>query len=322
MIRPGKKTVFLLKTVFSAGLIILLLSGIDFPRVWKHISGIHPLPYLAALLLIIAGTAGSTLKWRLLLNNLGIHKPFLTLLRYYYMGSFYSMFLPTTVGGDVVRTALLGKESGQMVRTASSVLTERIFGLHALLGVASCSFLLSRNLYAGKVVEPILYAVAGAFLVLTLLLFIPGLIKIITIPARRIAMKTGWKKITSLTEDIESAVRDLWSLKKNLFRSAGISILFQLSLPLQAALISSAMHLNIPWQYFFAITPVSVLLTTIPVSLNGIGIREWVAVFLYGSLGVKKETILALSFMGFFLVVLNALIGGVVVLFRSTTDKN
>jgi len=309
--KPDRRISLLLKTVLSLALLILLLSRVDFQKVLIHISKIQLIPYSTALLLILAGTAGNTLKWRLLLHNAGIHTPFQTLLRYYYIGCFYSMFLPTTIGGDIVRTALLARESNETARTALSVLAERLFGLHALLGVASVSFLLSHGLYAGKAVEPILIAVVVSFCLLTLLLCVPGLLRSVAKLVRYIAVKTGYRKIKKIGMDMEYAVEDLCSSRKNLLCSAGISVTVQLSLPLQAALISSAMQLHIPWQYFFAITPVSGLLTTLPISLNGIGVREWVAVFLYGSLGIKKESILALSFMGFFLVIVNALIGGI-----------
>ena len=310
----NKKVSLLLKTVLSIGLIALLIARVDFTKVKNYITGINLLPYLVAFLLIVAGTAGSTLKWKLLLKNAGIQRPFTTLLRFYYIGSFYNMFLPTTVGGDVIRTAMLGKESKEMVRTASSVFAERLFGLHALLGVASVSFFLSYNLFTGKAVEPILFCVFAGFCLLTLLFFFPALITLATIPIRFVFRKIGFHKGETITIEVEAAVQDLWSDKKNLFRSSLISLLFQLTLPLQAILVSTALRMDIPWQYFFAITPVSVLLTMIPISLNGIGVREWVAVFLYGSLGVDKDTIVTLSFMGFLLVTVNALIGGVVFL--------
>lgn len=305
----------LFKLAVSAVLVALLLRKVDVRRLGAIIATLDLLPYLAAFSLVVTGTLASTLKWRLLLANLGLGRPFRELLGFYWIGSFSSMFLPSTVGGDVVRTALLGRENREPLRTASSVLAERLLGLLALLGIAFVSFLLNYGMYRGKAVEGLLWAAGAGFLGLALFFTFPRLLHLVTRPLLLLAGKRGWDRPAAFLRSTEEAVADVLGHKKNLLLSTGISLLFQLSLPLQTALIAHAMGLPIPWQYFFSITPIAVLLIAFPVSFNGIGVREWVAVVLYGSLGVAKEQALALSFMGFFLVLLNALIGGIILFF-------
>ena len=99
-----------------------------------------------------------------------------------------------------------------------------------------------------------------------------------------------------------------------------MALLFSLGLQINTVfhyyLIARGLGLEIPLIYFFAIVPLAVLILLLPVSINGIGVRENVYVFFLGQLGVGMAASIALSWISFALVLIFAVAGGVIYVVR------
>jgi len=149
-----------------------LFVKVPWERVWPVWQQLSPGAWLAAVLLTVLAMVVSAYKWQLILTEPGMETPKLGfLLRIYFIGLFFNNFLPSGMGGDVVRIALTARKTGTAV-AAASVVTERIWaslGLIVLCLIGFFSFQQAMGRVA--VVIPVLAVVV---LSLTVLLLFPG----------------------------------------------------------------------------------------------------------------------------------------------------
>ena len=96
---------FLLKAVVSIGLLWLLFSRVDLARLWSVARTASPGWLVGALLLYLAMVLASAWRWGLLLRAQGVHLPFRSLTSSFLVATFFNNFLPSNIGGDVVRVA-------------------------------------------------------------------------------------------------------------------------------------------------------------------------------------------------------------------------
>ena len=120
-------------TLVSLGLLVWLLSRLDLPELLKLASGV-PIGVLSlSIVLLTTRVFAHTFRWRSLLKGQLIDVPYRELLGLQYGSFFASNFLPTTVGGDVIRlVGILGKTTNR-VGGAASIVVDRAMGVFAML---------------------------------------------------------------------------------------------------------------------------------------------------------------------------------------------
>jgi uncharacterized protein (TIRG00374 family) len=142
------KTVLFLKAIFSIAFFAVLIrfvQGQELLAVFSHVNWLYfTLSFLMFVVLFIL----SCLKWKILLDAGGRGVPFSRLSAIYLVGNFFSNLLPSTVGGDVVRSFYAGKEISSQQYAAVTVFIERFSGLLFLLVLVIFAPLLKPSLYA------------------------------------------------------------------------------------------------------------------------------------------------------------------------------
>jgi len=120
----------------------LLVSGLllgwlawrtDWSQVGDAFANLRPDYWLAALGLYLATQLASSLRWQLLARPLGFELPVWRYAGFYFVGMFFNLFLPTSVGGDVLRAWYLDGGSGRRLKAFLSVFVDRLSGLLVLL---------------------------------------------------------------------------------------------------------------------------------------------------------------------------------------------
>src|SRR6187401_754080 len=136
--RAGQNALlWVVKIVVSAGLLYVLLSRVDLARLWKT-ARTASIPWLlAALGLYFAMVFVSAWRWGLLLRAQRIVVRLASLLRSYLVATFFNNFLPSNIGGDVVRVRDTAQAAGSKTRAATVVLVDRGIGLLGLVFVAA-----------------------------------------------------------------------------------------------------------------------------------------------------------------------------------------
>ena len=94
----------------------------------------------------ITGLLFSSLRWQILLRAQDIHQPIRKLFAYYMVGHFFNMFLPTKVGGDVVRIYDTSKDHGSTAQPLAVILVERVSGMLTMLLLAALVTALKINI--------------------------------------------------------------------------------------------------------------------------------------------------------------------------------
>ena len=157
-----KQYVRALKVVISVAFFIVLFSFVQGKELLAMYRRIDWLYFTLSFALIPVMLSASCLKWKVILGDKGRHISFIQLLRIYAVGYFFSNLLPSTVGGDVVRSYYSGRLLDNQALAAVSIFVERFTGILLLFFLVAFAPLLAPELYR----TPYILVPAGAGLVL------------------------------------------------------------------------------------------------------------------------------------------------------------
>lgn len=291
-----------LKIAVSLGLIAFILTKVGLAETWNSLRGAHWGFMAVALALFIFTLPLRALRWQALLDGLGMHVPVARLTELYFVGTFFNIFLPTGVGGDVIRAVELTQDSRHGAEAIGTVFVDRLTGLLVLFVIALAALPFSYRLVETEVAAAIvimaLAGVVGGWLLLQGDLL--GRI------GRRLSFLPAQDKLEKLYRAVGGCGRRAlaWAL--------AVSVLFNLANILVNYLIALALGVHLsPW-YFFAFVPIISFSLTLPVSLGGLGVREGTYLLLFGQAGVAPEQALALSLAYYAITVVTGLLGGLV----------
>ncbi|MDX8396219.1 MAG: lysylphosphatidylglycerol synthase transmembrane domain-containing protein [Mariprofundaceae bacterium] len=251
---------FILKLLLTSGLLVAVATYVDLQMVWQRIQAVNPLLILAALACVALGYVMCGLRWAWIAQGLGVEVSKCRKVRLYFLGMFASLFLPSTIGGDVVRGILLAKGEGRKglgVRAAASVILDRANGLYALMLLISLSMLFFS--------WPMIWWVSWLGPVCALwvaMLIYPWVHRNVI---DRLPEKLRKIKELPLTEKV---------FKKMWWRSLPLSFVFQLMMVQAHVFLGMAVGLEMGWPAYAVMMGLVALVATLPISLNGFGVRE------------------------------------------------
>jgi uncharacterized protein (TIRG00374 family) len=112
----------LLRILISLVVLIIVISSVGVERLWSVLASVNLGWFLGALAIHFLGLVIRTFRWAILVKSLEIRVSFGRLFYLYMAGTFFNTFLPTGIGGDVVKIIDLAPESGGRERSARSLL--------------------------------------------------------------------------------------------------------------------------------------------------------------------------------------------------------
>lgn len=272
---------WLARLALGAAIVALLLSRRETAAtVWVTLRSVSPLVILGSVAFYLGGQVLSAWKWQLLLRARGAPVSLWSCCRIYAAGMFGNLWLPTNVGGDALRAALLVRQCPNLGRAnaVASILVERLTGFAALLFLAAGALALRG---ADTLGWKLLGIAAGIFAVVGVLWWILG--------------KWRHSKIVSL----RSALDFYWRNEHRavMWQAMALSLAFQVS---QIALnigLARATDLDLPARVFWWLGPLLSLSGLIPAGLGGLGVREAAAVALLQGWNVTSGQIVAWSLL-------------------------
>ncbi len=289
-----------LKICLSLGLLAFILKQVGWRQTWESLQRAQ-LSYLAvAFGLCLAGIVVRAYRWRILLAALGMQVPLSRLTALYFIGTFFNNFLPTGIGGDVVRVYELAKESERPAESVGTVLVDRATGLLVLLLMALAALVFSHRLIAPKVTAAIVFlslaSWGGAGLILQ----------------RDWLERWGLLRMVAKIKQLEAVYESVCACGlRAIGRALAVSLVFNALLIAVNYLIALSLGVRISLWYFFLFVPIISFLLVLPVSLSGLGIREGGYVYLFAQAGVPAPLALTMSLAFYALNVATGLIGGV-----------
>jgi hypothetical protein len=290
----GRKKWWWLRLLVSVGVLGWLLWHTEWSPLVETFARVRWPLCLLALATYCGAQVVSSYRWQLLARSLDFHDKLPRFIGLYFVGMFFNLFLPTSMGGDVVRAWCLAGRGGERWLAALSVFFERFCGLLALLLIACVAALYARSSIPPWAPWVIWGATAVAIVALAEL---PLLVR--------------WSdKFRSLAEG--------WSHYRhhrlNWILALVLSVPVQIAGIVQVWLLSQALGLALPLLTLAVVVPLVTLFTLVPISVNGFGIREASLVMLLGPAGVVPSEALALGLLWFCTNAAASLIGGAIYL--------
>jgi uncharacterized protein (TIRG00374 family) len=299
-----------LRAVISVALVGYLLATIDLGELFATLKSWNAVYFLVAVFLGVLRNVVLAYRWRTTLVVSRIQIPFLTLVKFYFVGAFFNLFLPTALGGDVVRGYDLAMYSGRRMGAVTSVLIERIVGFFALACIALLALLLGSSEINDTTVTPIILVVCLGYFALTIIMFNVKVMK-------RLVGILKFIKLWSVGERLDRMYDSLSAFtahKTILWQCLALSIVGQTLTILAAYSLALAINLRLAPVYFFMVLPMIWIITMVPLSINGLGLREGAFVFFFTKVGVSDSDALLLSFLNLSQMVALGLIGGIIYL--------
>jgi uncharacterized protein (TIRG00374 family) len=257
----------------------------------------------AAVLVWFAGILLSALRWQRVLMALDLHAGLRTLTGHYLASLFVSNFLPSTVGGDVLRVTRLSATNGETPRTFASVVLERLTGW-VVLPVLSLTALAAnpglRHLGTAS-------RVAFIISVVTLVLLV-GILFAAAHPSvgGRLTSTEGWRRFTGAIHLGLEEFRHRPALALEVLTT---SFAYQLAVMFAAFLAGDALGLGVSWTAILAFMPAVAIVQVLPITIGGLGVREGALVLFLHPLGVSTQHAIALGLLVYGINLVVSLLG-------------
>jgi uncharacterized membrane protein YbhN (UPF0104 family) len=304
------------KAAVSLALLVLLFRRVDVARLWGVARTASPVWLAAALALYSLMIAASSWRWGLLLDAQGIRLPFRTLTSSFLVATFFNNFLPSNIGGDVVRIADTAPAAGSKTLATTVVLLDRGMGLLGLMLMAALgASAVTRFGSFGPLGPRVLWGSLGlGAMIATPALLNPHWLARLLRPLRVVHPEWVDERLGRLTAAF-SRFREAPAALAGCFAGA---VFVQAVLVVFYVAVAHSMRIQIGFAELALIVPVSLLVQMLPVSVNGFGIREATFGFYFSRLGLPLESALLVSFMGAALVMLFSVSGGITYIGRNS----
>jgi len=311
-----RAAIWAIKILVSGGLLYILLRRVDLDRLWQTARTASLIWLLGALLLYLLMILIASWRWWLLLRAQHLGLTFRSLVSSYLVATFFNNFLPSNIGGDVVRIRDTAKQAGSKTLAATIILVDRGIGLLGLVFVAALGATTAAQMSdrIGPIGPGILWAfLAAAIAVAVPAVMLPHGVGALLRPLRALHQEWVEERISRLT----MALAKFRAAPRALAACFGGAILVQAVLVVFYALIAVSLHFRVPLAHLAIVVPISFVVQMLPVSVNGFGVREATFAFYLTRLGLPLESAIALSFIGAVLIMVFSMSGAIAYLTRS-----
>jgi hypothetical protein len=275
----------LLKLIVSILLLWIAARLVDFNLLSGIILNSNPSFIAFAIALQLASTTLAAYRWSLIMGALKFNETFTFYLTRYFKGAFFNQALPGSIGGDAVRGLELGKMGYSKREAFSGIFIDRIVGLAGLLILNLIANLLSGHLLPTWLFNLINAISIGGITGFTLLILL-----------RKIAWLQNYR-VTQIFASLSSRFRQVYSNKQAIIAQITLSVIIHFLSILALFELSRAIGMTLPLSVFLVAVPPVFLLTIIPISLAGWGVRESAMVGIFLLIGAAKEMILSVSIL-------------------------
>jgi uncharacterized protein (TIRG00374 family) len=310
-----RRALLAVRVVVSAALIYLILRDADLRAVFEAIGESNLALVLLAFVLTMLGAVVGTLRWRALLAAQGVRAPLGKLLQSYMTGLFFNQILPSTIGGDASRAYDSWRIGGTKTGAVTVVFVDRFLGMLMLLAIAAVSLLLSSSLTSVLPFSRV-WIVAGV-------LGMVGVVWLLFLPPRAFTrwLAEGRVPFAARIRTLTEALGLFHGRKDTLAVALLYSFVIQANVIVIYTLIAASLNLPVPLFDLLLIVPLAAMVLVLPISINGIGVREGVFAFFMAPFGVTTTEAVAYAWIAYAILVAQGLLGGVVYAFRNMESQ-
>jgi glycosyltransferase 2 family protein len=279
----------------SVGIIAFLANKIQWAEMRD--ANVQWRPWLMGLGIFMVLHTLCSVRWYMLLHPLERATKMLKCFTLYFEGMLFSMFLPSTIGGDVVKAFRVSPTKTGRVLAMCSLIVDRLSGLVAVLiigGAAMAAKEWKLDLWQGIGLGVAMFAASCAVAWIGL-------------------SSLGWlmRKLND-TSKLKKTLQKLEAYSSRpilVCRAFAISIVIQFLNAVSVYYIGNALGINLPLSVYCEVVPTVALLVVVPISVGGLGVREALMAYFLGAYGVKEGLSVLLSINWTILNVIAALTG-------------
>ncbi len=318
LIVDRKQLMTIIRLALSVLLLALLFSRVDRQQFIDNLLRIN-VGYYAIGLLVYVGFIGLwALRWHYILRTAGEQISFRRTFSTTLVGLFFAMFLPEAVGADLARMSEVTDERRPKANIVSTVLLDRVVGLVAIILMALVALVFGSHFLNDN--TSIFVTIGGLLAV-----FVVGWILFFN---RRFM---GWwfdrvfklpllGRLEGSVRTLYEALYHLHNQPRLLMGSLLLALLMEAAQVISVIFLAQASNIEVEAVYFFIFLPIIWLITTLPISISGLGVREGTFAFLFAQVGVLSSDAVALSLLYYSFRVVSGLVGGLVYLRGSAVN--
>ena len=300
------------KMLFSFGLFAFLFTRMPLANVIANLKAADPSLLVGAFIVLFLSNVLGAWQWWHLLDAVGIRIPFRKVLGYYHVGLFFNNFLPANIGGDIARVMHASRHGETRAAAVSTVVLDRLIGTVALAGLAVVTTVPAIDRFH----LGLIYLALLGFLAVSIAM-LWGVLHPKVLPAiERVMSRVGLKFLEPHLDDLArrfAAYRSRGRLFAGLLAMATLIQVMRVGVHV---LVARALGVHLPLTYFFLFVPLLAVIVSLPISLNGIGVREGAGMVLFSLVGVDRSRAFSLQFTTYLVAVAVSLLGAGVLLGR------
>jgi hypothetical protein len=263
---------------------------------WRTLRLIQPGALLVSVLLVGLALLVGVVRWRIVLEALGLHLPLGRATRISFVAQFFNSFLLGSTGGDLIKAYYAARETHhKKTEAVTTVFVDRLVGLWSMLLFASLMMAPNYGLLRASrdvgVPSLLILAMLGGLSVALALAFWGGVSK--KIPQAREFLRRLPKG--AVLECALDSCRQFGKQKSFLLKTIAISLMVNVIWVVQIIVLGQGLGLSIPPMALFVIVPVIFCISALPLTPNGLGVRENLFVLMLAAIKVPKTAALSVS---------------------------
>ncbi|UCD55611.1 MAG: flippase-like domain-containing protein [Candidatus Omnitrophota bacterium] len=298
----------ILRVGISVGLIAFLLWSMrdHFPRIAGTLGRTAPILFVLAVLFFIFDVGlVLPLRLKLLFTGEGLAIPFSRIIQLTYIGYFFNNFMPTAVGGDIVKAYYVYKQTNQKAKSFISVFMDRFVGLFSFVFIAIIALFFSwENI--DLILKKIVLVFSLFFVIAFLFILNSAIAKVILNALSRFKLWNIGEKLSK----VYRAVHEYRNKKSIILIAIGISAAAQSIYFSMIYLLARSLGAEIPVMTVFLLMPIISVVSMLP-SLGGLGLREGAIVVLFGPL-IGSDNAFSISILLLAILLIVSLAGAVI----------
>lgn len=248
-------------------------------------------------------------RWQMLLNTAHIHISTRRTVLAFAGGIFFNLFLPSSIGGDLIRSIDLSRHTNKPKEVVATVLLDRLSGYVGLVALVLFSLFLGwKYVYNNKIVITSVAILFGLLTIILLVLFnrtVYGLVN-------KLMHSPGSGKIRQYLVDLHQELHVFRHHKVVIMNNLLFSLFVQIVSCLTAYIIGLSLGVKTGVIYFFMFLPIVGAASLLPVSIGGLGVREGMMIYLFRNAGVKEGLAIGMSLINFSFILTYGILGGVI----------
>ncbi len=301
----------LLRIAISIAILVFLFKNIDIRNLTGIIKNADKLLVVISSLVFLSAYILAFLRWRMLLAALNIHLPLKRTIASYAAGLFFNLFLPSSIGGDFMRSVDLSVHTKKPKEIIATVFLDRLSGYIGLVILAVSVFFLGWDFLREESILFSLFIIVLILVVVLLVLFN----KFIYGKIKSFLKSPDSGQIRELLTDLHEEIHLFRNRRGVVVKNIALSVLIQAMTPASFYILAISLGIRISPIYFFVFLPIIGAITLLPISIGGLGLRDATAIYFFAKAGVPKDMTFAMSLLNFSFIIIFGALGGLIYVF-------